>query len=220
VLAQAMKSRAIMRKFLAVLYRSLQEDSEGIIGNTQGSSKFEFSSEEKSSLSIQLIQRLVYTAAKVDAWWLIKIIFNLPAGRIVFDSYKSRSLLPEYVAIANGHKEIAQYLQDVTKRFSMTKVTSEVQSNNINWQQIIAAIEKTQDQLDLVNDNQEKKVSGGGSDGMTSPVSSEEQQLFEKDHQLESTASKEDVAALDQKTNDLKLPLVPDEPGNNLVLSF
>jgi len=73
---------------------------------------------------------------------------------------------------------------------------------------------------DLVNDNQEKKVSGGGSDGMTSPVSSEEQQLFEKDHQLESTASKEDVAALDQKTNDLKLPLVPDEPGNNLVLSF
>jgi len=40
VLAQAMKSRAIMRKFLAVLYRSLQEDSEGIIGNTQGSSKF------------------------------------------------------------------------------------------------------------------------------------------------------------------------------------
>lgn len=29
----------------------------------------------------------------------------------------------------------------------MTKVTSEVQSNNINWQEIIAAIEKTQDQL-------------------------------------------------------------------------
>lgn len=79
----------------------------------------EFSSEGKSSLSIQLIQRLVYTAAKVDAWWLIKIIFNLPAGRIVFDSYKSRSLLPEYVAIANGHKEIAQYLQDVTKRYKL-----------------------------------------------------------------------------------------------------
>jgi len=29
----------------------------------------------------------------------------------------------------------------------MTKVTSEVQSNNINWQEIIAAIEKTHDQL-------------------------------------------------------------------------
>ena len=68
-------------------------------------------------MSVQLIQRLVYTAAKVDALWLIRIIFNLPAGRIVFDSYRSRSLLPEYVAIANGHMEIAQYLQDVTKRY-------------------------------------------------------------------------------------------------------
>jgi len=45
---------------------------------------------------------------------------------------------------------------------------------------------------------------------MTSPVSSEEQQLFEKDHQLESTANKDNVAALDQETT----------AGNNLVLSL
>ncbi|XP_020629483.1 uncharacterized protein LOC110066596 [Orbicella faveolata] len=66
------------------------------------------------------------------------------------------------------------------------------------------------DEPDLVNGNQEKKVSGGGRDGMTSPVSSEEQQLFEKDHQLESTANKDNVAALDQETT----------AGNNLVLSL
>jgi len=79
----------------------------------------ECSNEEKSSLSVQLLQRLVYAAAKVDARWLIKIIFNLPAGRIAFNSYKSRSLLPEYVAFANGHKEMGKYLQDVTKRYKL-----------------------------------------------------------------------------------------------------
>jgi len=40
VLAQAMKSRPIMGKFLAAFSRSVQEDSGGIIGNTQESSKF------------------------------------------------------------------------------------------------------------------------------------------------------------------------------------
>ena len=80
------------------------------------------SSDEKSSLSVQLLQRLVYTAAKVDAFWLIQIIFNLPSGEIAFNSYKSRSLLPEDVAIAHGHKETAQYLKDVTKRYKFVKL--------------------------------------------------------------------------------------------------
>ena len=71
---------------------------------------------EKPSLSVQLLQRFVYAAAKVNAVWFIRLIFDLPAGRIVFDSYKGRPLLPEYVARARGHNEIAEYLEDVTKR--------------------------------------------------------------------------------------------------------
>ena len=71
---------------------------------------------EKSSLSVQLLQRFIYAAAKVNAVWFIRLIFDLPAGRIVFDSYKGRPLLPEYVARARGHDEIAEYLEDVTKR--------------------------------------------------------------------------------------------------------
>ena len=71
---------------------------------------------EKSSLSVQLLQRFIYAAAKVNAVWFIRLIFDLPAGRIVFDSYKGRPLLPEYVARARGHNEIAEYLEDVTKR--------------------------------------------------------------------------------------------------------
>ena len=71
---------------------------------------------EASLLSVQLLQRFIYVAAKVNAVWFIRLIFDLPAGRIVFDSYKGRPLLPEYVARARGHKEIAEYLEDVTKR--------------------------------------------------------------------------------------------------------
>ena len=71
---------------------------------------------EIPSLSVQLLQRFIYAAAKVNAVWFIRLIFDLPAGRIVFDSYKGRPLLPEYVARARGHNEIAEYLEDVTKR--------------------------------------------------------------------------------------------------------
>lgn len=81
-----------------------------------------FSSEQNYSLSVQLLQRLVYTAAKVGALWLIQIIFNLPTGEIAFNSCKSRSLLPEDVARAHGNKETAQYLEDMTKRYKLIKL--------------------------------------------------------------------------------------------------
>ena len=71
---------------------------------------------EKSSLSVQLLQRFIYAAAKVNAVWFIRIIFDLPAGRIAFDSYKRRPLLPEFFARSRGHNKIAKYLEDVTKR--------------------------------------------------------------------------------------------------------
>ena len=74
------------------------------------------SGSETALLSVQLLQRFIYVAAKVNAVWFIRLIFDLPAGRIVFDSYKGRPLLPEYVARARGHNEIAEYLEDVTKR--------------------------------------------------------------------------------------------------------
>ena len=77
-----------------------------------------FSGGQKASLSVQLLLRLVYKAAEVDAKWFIHLIFNLPAGRIAFDSYKGKSLLPEDLASAHGHEEIAQYLKDATKGYN------------------------------------------------------------------------------------------------------
>ena len=73
---------------------------------------------KNASLSVQLLLRLVYKAAEVNAKWFIRLIFNLPAGRIAFDSYKGKSLLPEDVASGNGHEEITHYLKDVTKGYN------------------------------------------------------------------------------------------------------
>ena len=71
---------------------------------------------EKPSLSVPLLIRFIYTAAKVNAVWFIRLIFDLPAGRIAFDSYKERPLLPENVARESDHNEVADYLEDISKR--------------------------------------------------------------------------------------------------------
>jgi len=44
------------------------------------------------------------------------MIFNTSAGKLIFDAYKDRPQLPEDVARANGHDDLAQYLQDVNTR--------------------------------------------------------------------------------------------------------
>ena len=74
------------------------------------------SSWEKPSLSVQLLIRFIYTAAKVNAVWFIRLIFDLPAGRKAFDSYKGKPLLPENVAREYDHNEVADYLEDMSKR--------------------------------------------------------------------------------------------------------
>ena len=44
------------------------------------------------------------------------MIFSTSAGKLVFNSYKDRPQLPEDVARASGHDDLAQYLQDVNTR--------------------------------------------------------------------------------------------------------
>ena len=67
-------------------------------------------------MSVQLLIRFIYAAAKVNAVWFIRLIFDLPAGRIAFDSYKGRPLLPENVARERDYIEVADYLEDMSKR--------------------------------------------------------------------------------------------------------
>ena len=56
-------------------------------------------------------------AAQKGAKQFIEMIFSTLAQRIVFDPYKDRTPLPEDVARANGHCNLAQYhLQNITMR--------------------------------------------------------------------------------------------------------
>ena len=71
----------------------------------------------KQQQCVNVFQLVVYTAAKTDTRKLIEMIFNTSAGQIVFNSYKDRTPLPEDVARANGHEELAQYLKDINKRY-------------------------------------------------------------------------------------------------------
>ena len=66
--------------------------------------------------SLKVLQLLVYTAAQVGAQQFLEVIFSTSAGKIVFDSYKDCIPLPKDVARANGHGELAEFLQDVDKR--------------------------------------------------------------------------------------------------------
>ena len=69
--------------------------------------------------SVQGLQLLVYTAAETGAQQFIELIFNSSAGRVVFNAYRNTSPLPEAVARANGHEDTAQYLESITKRYTV-----------------------------------------------------------------------------------------------------
>ena len=59
---------------------------------------------------------MVYKAAQTNAQEFLEMVFSTSAGQVVFNSYKDRTPLPEDIARANGHDELAQYLQDVHTR--------------------------------------------------------------------------------------------------------
>lgn len=75
------------------------------------------SSQTKQQQSLKILQLLVYTAAETDARQFIDMIFSTSAGKIIFNSYKDKTPLPEDIARANGHDDLARYLQDLNIRY-------------------------------------------------------------------------------------------------------
>ena len=73
----------------------------------------------KQQQSVKYLQLMVYTAAQTDAREFIEMVFSTSAGQIVFNSYKDRTPLPEDVARANGHEELARYLKDINIRYGV-----------------------------------------------------------------------------------------------------
>lgn len=67
--------------------------------------------------SVEILRRLLYTAARIGQEKFVRMIFGTSAGRTVFEAYKNKSPLPENVADANGHEKIAAYLRSITERY-------------------------------------------------------------------------------------------------------
>ena len=67
--------------------------------------------------SVDVLTSLVYAAARIGVGEFIRMVFSTSAGRIVFEAYKNKSPLPENIADANGHDEIAASLRAITKRY-------------------------------------------------------------------------------------------------------
>ena len=91
----------------------------------------DFPVQTKQQQSVKFLQLMVYTAAETDAQEFIEMVFNTSAGQVVFNSYKDRTPLPEEVARANGHEELAQYLQDVNTRYGKIFFVYLMQGNYI-----------------------------------------------------------------------------------------
>ncbi len=64
-----------------------------------------------------MLSLLVYAAAESGAQQFIEMIFTSSAGRVVFDAYKDKPVLPEVIAKNHGNERTANYLEDVTKRY-------------------------------------------------------------------------------------------------------
>ncbi|XP_068726166.1 uncharacterized protein [Montipora capricornis] len=120
--------------------------------------------QSKQQHSLQFLQFLVYTASQTGAKTFIEIIFSTSAGQIVFDSYKDRTCLPEDVARASGHDELANYLQDLTTRFSKEPEFSRKEAHVIDWSELEGAAIAAQTQGCLTEEKSSDDSSENNSD--------------------------------------------------------
>ena len=72
--------------------------------------------ESKDILSLKALQCILFAAAATNDRECIEIIFSTSAGEAVFQTYRNSSILPEDIARARGHQNLAEYLQNVHKR--------------------------------------------------------------------------------------------------------
>lgn len=82
-------------------------------------------------------------------------------------SYKDRLSLPEDVARAKGHIELAEYLQDVNKRFS-DENDDDGESKSIDWQELIQEVNRMQRQSSESEDKKDLKSMPSPEDGDSS----------------------------------------------------
>ena len=75
------------------------------------------SHQRERSQQVQFLRDIIYKAAELGFQRIIEAVLNSSAGPIVFESYSNEPNLPEDVAEAHGHEEVAAYIRDITKRY-------------------------------------------------------------------------------------------------------
>ncbi|XP_068724191.1 uncharacterized protein [Montipora capricornis] len=108
------------------------------------------------SLLLYEMGKIIYgSSLPIDCSWCLgkrKVVTCIvriwvsTSGQIVFNSYKDRTPLPEDVARANGHDDLANYLQDFTTRFSKEPECSLKEAHVIDWSELEAAVTAAQTQ--------------------------------------------------------------------------
>ncbi|CAH3152700.1 unnamed protein product [Pocillopora meandrina] len=83
-------------------------------------------------LSLKALQCILFAAAATNDRECIEVIFSTSAGEAVFQTYRNSSILPEDIARARGHQNLAEYLQNVHKRLS-EEIVCNVQTVTIDW---------------------------------------------------------------------------------------
>ena len=73
-----------------------------------------------STEPVQMLCVLVYAAAEIGVQQFIEMIFNSSAGRVVYNRYKDSSVFPEAIAREYGHEKTANFLEEITGRYSFT----------------------------------------------------------------------------------------------------
>ncbi|RMX43865.1 hypothetical protein pdam_00022852 [Pocillopora damicornis] len=131
-----------------------------------------------SSQLPHVLSILIYTAARHGAKEFIEIVFNSSAGGVVFNSYKDNATLPESVARDSGNDEIANYLEEITKRFSQEIQNGKQFSQTVDWLELVKATEEAQTKMNQDTDKKHaNQVESGYSadiDSSSSAVSDQE----------------------------------------------
>lgn len=73
--------------------------------------------ESEDILSLKALQCILFAAAATNDRECIEIFFSTSAGEAVFQTYRNSSILPEDIARDRGHQNLAEYLQNVHKRW-------------------------------------------------------------------------------------------------------
>ncbi|XP_066014851.1 uncharacterized protein [Pocillopora verrucosa] len=115
-----------------------------------------------SSQPSHVLGILIYTAARYGAKEFIEIIFNSSAGGVLFNCYKDNATLPESVARDFGNDEIANYLEEITNRFSQEIQNGKQFSQTVDWSELVKATEEAQTKMNQDTDEKHANQVEGG----------------------------------------------------------